>query len=175
MRDELRSGPLTVVAIDPGGTTGIATYTADVMRFGNRLPEFYNETWNQLELGPQKHHWDLYNLLCMNRTGQTRVVCESFQNRGIDKELISCELVGVVELFNQETISLPSFWQAQVVWWQTSSVINSKENSFWSDIKLKRIGKYTPGLKHANDAMAHLLHHLTFTMDRRDIFELLKG
>lgn len=172
---DLIDGKLTVVALDPGGTTGIATYDADIVTNTENQIEYYNEKFNVLEMGPYDHHFALYNFLQYLRTQNTRVVCEAFHNRGMNKDLIALQYIGIIRLFTQETMGMPTYGLRQVLWMQEPSIVNSKQNSFWNDSKLKKLGRYTPGMKHGNDAMAHLLHHLSFTMKREDILLQLKA
>lgn len=166
--DLIRSGEFRCVGIDPGGTTGIAMLKQDIIA-GEWIgkPEF-----NFLQLGPHPHHLELYNFLEGFKSHNTHVVCESFQNRGMDKQLVSAEYIGVVRHFEQ-------FWQQvlkrQFVWTQTASTVTSKKEgaSFWQDTKIKKLGLWVPSQRHAMDALRHLLHHMTFTVeDQRWLMKL---
>lgn len=175
----MRSGAVHVLALDPGGHTGWALYSADFLTNGltgldDASPEFYNETILQGQMGPEKHHLELYDFLGMQHTTNFFIVCESFEYRQDQRPnvvLISKEYIGVVELFTQErNRTLPDdikithvpqtaatgkgFWYPKV---------KGRKDS-WDGSKLKAAGLYTPTTdgRHINDATAHLLHWLTF-------------
>ena len=158
--DLIRSGEFRCVGIDPGGTTGIAIMQQEIID-GEWIGTAH---FDFLQLGPEPHHKKLFNFLEGFITANTHIVCESFQNRGMDKQLISAEYVGVVRHFEQ-------YWQEilkrQFVWTQTASTVTSKKEgaSFWQDAKIKKLGLWVLNQKHAMDALRHLLHHITFTVE----------
>jgi len=172
----LRDGVYSAIALDPGGTTGIAEYRAKVIHTPDGVPEYFDERFHHNALGPEPHFMQLHQYLEMMRTYNFHLVCESFQNRGIDKELVSAELIGVVKMFKQETDCIPYFADTEWMFWNTASVVTSKKEggSFWTDEKLKKLDVWFTGMKHPNDAMKHLLQHLVFTMNRKDILARLK-
>lgn len=171
----MREGHLCITGIDPGGTTGIAFYDADIL-FNGDHPEFIREKWDTLQIGPEPHHKTLYHMLERRHVTNTVVVCESFQyRRPVDApavEIVSVEYIGVVNLLVQERP------EVQVVWQTPGKVIPPKNKNkfggFWTDDKLKQVGRFSPGRKHANDAMRHLLHYMAFTMGRRELLEPLR-
>jgi hypothetical protein len=147
--------------------------------------EFYNEKFNSGELGPGKHHLALWDLLSLKRPRNFIVGCESFENRGNDAAiLIAKEYIGVCELFVADALrqNEQAHYAPNPVLLEYQTAANGK--GFWypkivqtnkrDRTKLKRVGKYSPNHTHANDAMAHLLHYMTFTMDRTDLLEPLK-
>jgi len=172
----MRDGHLCITALDPGGTTGVAFYDADVIFNTDEQPELHNEEWDTLQLIEPDHHRTLKAILERRHTTNTIIVCESFQyRRPVDApavELISCEYIGVVKLVAQERPDI------QVVWQTPGKVIPPKNRNvaggFWTDDKLKQVRKWSPGRKHANDAMRHLLQYMAFTMGRRDLLEPLR-
>jgi len=172
----MKDGHLSITALDPGGTTGVAFYDADVIFNVDDQIEYLNPSWDTLQLVEPDHHKTLRAILERRHVANTIVVCESFQyRRPVDApavELISCEYIGVVKLVAQERPDI------QVVWQTPGKVIPPKNRNraggFWTDEKLKQVGKYSPGRKHANDAMRHLLHFMAFSMGRRDLLEPLR-
>lgn len=172
---DLRDGHLCITALDPGGTTGVAMYDADVIFNTDDQAEWHNEKWDTLQLSEPDHHRTLLHMLERRHVANTIVVCESFQyRRPVDApavSLVSVEYIGVVKLFQQER-------NIEVVWQTTGKVIPPKNKNqaggFWTDDKLKQIRKWSPGRKHANDAMRHLLHYMAFVMGRRDLLEPLR-
>lgn len=190
----LVSGTLCILWLDPGGSTGWASYDAEVTVFpelerrahGTGMSwEFHREKWNSGELGPCKHHLGLWNLLAQKRAQNYILGYESFENRGNEAAiLVSQEYIGVAELFAAGQIrdieramynNHPFILEKQTAaegkgfWYPKIKGTNKHDAT-----KLKRVGKYSPSLIHANDAMAHLLHYMTFTMDRTEFLEPLK-
>jgi hypothetical protein len=84
-----------VIAIDPGGFTGLATWTNGEWWHGFLGGKKDSAEWN--------HHAQLEMFLELQITEETVIVCESFEYRnGLDRaELISCEYIGVVKLVAQ--------------------------------------------------------------------------
>lgn len=173
---DLKDGHLSITALDPGGTTGIAFYDCELIFNVDNNPEYIHPRWDSLQVGPEPHHKSLLHMLQRRHVANTIVVCESFQNRRpVDApavELISCEYIGIVKLFQQERSGV------EVVWQTPGKVIPPKSKhvagGFWTDDKLKQVNSYSPGKRHANDAMRHLLHYMAFTMGRRDLLEPLR-
>jgi hypothetical protein len=153
-----------IVSLDPGGTTGYAVYHRD----GTEQERFnrYGGTWTWGHLGPDDHHEDLFALLCLNYTKDMIVVCESFefrQNRQRDNiNLMSREYIGVAKLFGQREDTPVVFQSA------------AQGKGFVSDEKLKVMGLYIPGKKHAMDAMRHLVFYMVNKQRRHDLIESWK-
>lgn len=151
---------MKVVALDPGGTTGIATYLKPVVG---------DEHWGVSQVGPDEHHDELYNYLAetfVPFSGNQFVVCESFefrQNRQRDNiNLMSREYIGVVKLFGKKH-GIP-------VVFQTAGVAKP----FVTDEKLKIMDMWVPGKKHAMDARRHLIYFLVNEQKRYDLIESWK-
>lgn len=128
------------VALDPGGTTGVAYVREEA------------HPWNLevLQLGPDPHHSDLLRFL--NIAKPEVIVCESFQNRSQETVVLtSMEYIGIVKLYRQMRLGRLVF--------QSSSI----GKAFWDDTKLRSYHTYAPGMKHARDACRHYLYWRTFT------------
>src|SRR5687767_8763141 len=100
MTTDFRDGPLVVVAIDPGGFTGIAVLSAQVIVGGI---DMNTAKWGRLTLGPAEHHRALYRFLELQRTHNYVIICESFRDRP-NKDFVqlnSSEYIGVVKLYSQ--------------------------------------------------------------------------
>jgi hypothetical protein len=182
----LVDGKLAILGLDPGGTTGWALYTADVIHnLTTMQPEYYNEKFNAGQIGPGPHHRRLWGLLEQWTVTNTIFVCESFEYRRNPKDrgrdnivLDSKEYIGVVNLYQQmfehnTPDHLRNHAGVKVVY-QTAAT----GKGFWSDEKLKAVNKFsTPKTKwpHANDAMRHLLHYMAFKMHRNDLLLPLRG
>lgn len=134
-----------VVALDPGGTTGWATYTS--------YPEATEEKQKFAcgQIGPYQHHKDLYDFLGMQQTDNTIIVSESFEYRNERRPglvLVSKEYIGVTKLFAEER-GVPYFEQTA-----------SKAKGFVKDSNLQKLGLWSSGFQHAMDAMRHLLYYM---------------
>lgn len=142
----------TFIALDPGGTTGWVRY---------RPNDPQGKQFVCGQMGPLDHHSQLFAHLENSATSHYVVICESFefrQNRQRDNiNLMSREYIGVVKLFGQER-------HLSVVF-QTAAMAKG----FVSDEKLKVMGLWVPGHKHAMDAMRHLIYHLVNTQGQRDL------
>jgi hypothetical protein len=171
----MRSGMLHVLALDSGGSTGWAMYQAETWKDSNRWPDVVSESpILQGQLGPDKHHSELWDLLGTMHVTNFIIVCESFEYRGEDRaniSLISKEYIGVVELFTQDrNRTLPADIQVRHVP-QTAATgkgfwypkVPGKKAS-WDPRKLQAVGLYQPTTngRHINDATAHLLAWLSF-------------
>lgn len=143
---------VNVIALDPGGTTGVAHY-------------FEDGAWYFSEIGPEEHHEELFkNLDFLLNRHKLVIVCESFefrQNRQRDNiNLMSKEYIGIVKLFQNRTS----------VVFQTAA----QAKGFVTDQKLKKMGLWQPGKRHANDATRHLVYYLVNVHKRYDIIECWK-
>lgn len=148
-----------LMAIDPGGTTGIAI--VDLESYEIRT----------LELGPEEHHLGL-DLLLVNERPDILVV-EEFTYRVVESKgtkmpgiiLVSKEYIGICKLYvaiqNIEGDGLCRLIM------QTPSQGGGgyKHKGFWTNDKLKRLGLYNApeGRQHMADALRHALYWITFT------------
>lgn len=137
---------MRIVALDPGGTTGWATFHSDAEI---RLQHFLCG-----QMGPEDHHNELDAFLGMEQPATPEVyyiVCESFEYRnrarpGLD--LSSCEYIGVMKRFCQER---------RINYTMQTAAMGK---GFVKDDNIKRLGLWSPGNKHAMDAMRHLLYFM---------------
>jgi hypothetical protein len=136
------------LALDPGGTTGVAAVRLE-------SEPWVIEVWQLTD----EHHLLLAQQL--NDWCPETIICESFHNVGNEAaRLMSSEYIGIVKLYAQAT-DTPVVWQ---------SPATGKE--FWTDLRLKQCGIYIPGLPHARDAIRHYAYWRTFTLNDRAILQL---
>ncbi len=141
---------IRLMALDPGGTTGWAKVTS--------LPDINELEFTHGQLGPHEHHTELYDHLEIH--SPYTVICESFEFRqmGSDTkkkvELISREYIGVTKLYC-------SYFNVHLEF-QTASTAKAliPDKGPAQDVKLKQLGLYVPGAKHARDAYRHLLRYM---------------
>lgn len=145
----------SILALDPGGTTG----------YFYRGPKKEN-VYGQLQPG---HHLKLWQLMqaCLHETlkndldAKLTIVCEEFEYRKDAEaetrekiEYISKEYIGVVKLFRDT--------YPHQVYLRMQSASIAKQ--FWKMDKVKKVGLWPPGKKHASDAIKHYLYYVTFTL-----------
>lgn len=161
---------MKIVALDPGGTTGIAVL--DTESYEVRTSE----------LGPEEHHLALHLTLTNERPDI--LVMEEFVYRVVKSKGTEMP-VGIV-LVSKEYIGVGKVW-AEItniegpivtVVMQTSAQGGggTKHKGFWRNDKLKQLGLYTApkGRQHMADALRHALYYLTFTMKDDHFVRLLK-
>jgi hypothetical protein len=142
---------MRIVAFDPGGTTGWATWHGITLLPGTN-------GFNSGQMGPGDHHKQLFDFISFEQgSDELHVVTESFEYRQQQRTtvvLVSKEYIGVMKYWMEERgrRGRDRFYE------QTAG----KVKPFWSDDKLKKLGLWNVGQNHANDAMRHLLHHMTF-------------
>lgn len=150
--------PFNIIALDPGGTTGIATayYPG-----GIENPQIQDFNISTDELGPNEHHNALYNYVTLRAGGPLplTIITEKFEFRQhIDPKkartglnLISREYIGIVKLICAQTgVRLE----------QQSA---SQGKHFVTDKKLDLNGIIVRPLhngRHRNDALRHLIRYL---------------
>lgn len=163
-----------VVALDPGGTTGWAKYDAKYRtEHDSGKPILVEQNFEVGQLGPHEHHRDLYAALEHWHIHHFVVVTESFEFRQNDGnrmgiELISREYIGVTKLFGAER-KVPVVLQTAGA---AKKFVPDKGPD--ANKKLKAMGWYTPGMKHANDAARHLIYYLVNAERRFDLIESWK-
>lgn len=161
-----------IMAVDPGVTTGIATYNYGTQAW---------MTW-QIPYVPIK----LYEFF-MPHIGSkvlTTVICERFDYRPVGKydfggsraipkvDLTAVRVIGLLEL--------ACAYAGNEIVWQSPSTINGDDGKktgspsvFWTDAKVKKLGLYKTTSVHSIDAVKHILHYRAFTLQETHLFEAL--
>lgn len=138
-----------IIALDPGGTTGWASYTT---YDDPRLMKF-----DSGQMGPHDHHEELFEWLQYSAGYELEIVCESFEYRNANRPglvLASKEYIGVTKLACRR-FSAPYTEQTA-----------SKAKGFVKDAHIKRLGLWSSGDKHAMDAMRHLIFYIVNGPDK---------
>lgn len=133
--------PVRVLALDPGGTTGLA--------YGRIEGKALTLNYDQKVLT----EFDLLDEI--DAFQPNYLICEDFEYRnrartGLD--LTPVKLIGIVRYYGQSPTN-----KCKVTIQKAS-----KGKSFWSNDKLKAAGLYIRGLPHGRDAARHLLHWMMF-------------
>lgn len=134
----------SILALDPGGTTGWATYQRKDAQIvvGQQLTE---------DIG-QSYDW-LHSLL---GSGFDHVRAEDYRvyswkaNAHSWANLHTAQWIGAIKVAAHITNTPASFLMAQ------------QAKQFWSDEKLDHFGLYPKGLRHGRDALRHLLYYILF-------------
>lgn len=145
---------MTVVALDPGGTTGVAVLDSPV-------PEIHRD---QVDTSSPRGLADIWDIL--NIAGPEEIVMERFQFRyggGRSKVVLTpVEVVGVVKLYcAMKNIALYLQTPAQA-------------KKLITDDKIRKLDLWIPGHPHAMDATRHLLYHLIVTRREKRWLEQLR-
>jgi len=133
----------TVVAFDPGITTGYAMGDLDE-EVGELLVVSGEQKWMPSGL------WEF-----LNEYKPDFLICEDFLFRNNSRrglELYPRELIGICKLFSQ----ISSAPRCELV------MQPPRPTQFFSDERLKLEHIYKPGHPHANDAVRHMLHWFQF-------------
>ena len=140
----------TILALDPGGTTGWALCRYD-FEPSAQIVQARDVQWLCGQLGPQAHHSELWSLLGMQHTQEYRLVSESFEYRNKSRAglvLDSVEYIGITRLYSE--------LRDVVLTMQTAA----KGKGFVKDQNIKDLGLWSGGWKHAMDAYRHLLYYM---------------
>lgn len=153
---------VTVLAFDPGGTTGWSSYKATRMIDPDGNVEWYDELHTCGSLGPKEHHKALETLIELSRTEVFHLVSESFEFRqgkqrtGLN--LMSREYIGVMKNWCQSN--------DQQLHLQTAAM----GKGFVDDRKLKIMDLWCTN-KHSRDARRHLIFYMVNKMQRHDMIQ----
>lgn len=124
---------MRVLALDPGGTTGVAQYDSETGKFTSTQES-------------ERNH--LVNLVRVQAHGVDVVVCEDFritmQTAKKSPQADALKIIGAVDWICWD-VGIPFVLQTP-----------GDAKRFATDDRLKKAGFWTPGRRHANDAARHL-------------------
>lgn len=138
--------PRTVIAVDPGKTTGIVWYVPEHDVYHQKQLEFSEmEMLHQL-IAAQVEYAESVNTgnahLCALAVERFVITAQTAKNTQAPWSL---EVIGVTRYFAQR-------WCVPLVLQSAASA-----KTFATDRRLKQLGWYVPGRGHGNDAARHLL------------------
>jgi hypothetical protein len=134
-----------IIAFDPGVTTGIVLYSED--------------EYTLAEVVGLRSVWDI-----LHEVEPQTIIFEKFFYQRRDKvDLTPVEVIGVIRLYAHLTNTL--------LWGQSPQ----EAKRFWTDDKIKRMGLWEPGKRHATDALRHILHFQVFKLNDTSILERLRS
>lgn len=166
-----------ILALDPGGTTGYC------LHHSNQL------VLDQGHIGPHEHHLDLWKFLAevfkasvgtTDKPEELHIVCEQFEFRQTERHrdfinYIPREYIGVVKLFYQRYRPSSSILPRQLqLHFQSASQAIGDGAFFGDDEKIKKLGLWVPGMKHAMDATRHYLYYRVFTLGDKSLLQKLR-
>ena len=161
--------PGVIIAIDPGGTTGLAWWTKSPGKI--RPNQFQTQ-----QIGPCNEDHPLLVLIALlngivalNQNRRIRIIGESFDFRMDERyrdkiDYTAAEVIGALRLWYSWI--LPD--NGQVTMEFKGAGLGK---GFWVDEKIKKVGLWKPGQRHAMDAMRHLLRYMAFQLDMVELFE----
>lgn len=148
------------MGIDPGGTTGFATYDCESMSWDR-----WQTAYRPVKLYNQINDWLAIQPL---RSEPPVIICERFQYRRNrpDADLTAMKVIGIAELAAQRLSTEFHYQQA--------SVPNGEEgDTFWTTNRVKHLGLWLTGMIHAMDATKHILYYRSFTLGENDLIKQL--
>lgn len=141
-----------ILGIDPGETTGIFALNLQPLGSGVLSTMGHDQV-----VGLSK----LYNII--DRAQPDLIVCEGFDRRQKPGNIVSIiKGIAMVDLYVERT-GIPLEMQSA-----------SYGKGFWDNGKLKRVGAYSPKMKHANDAARHVLQYLSNKGNDKRFIMMLK-
>lgn len=161
------------MAIDPGGTTGVATY------------DYHAKLWHTHQIPYEPIKLYEFFLPRVNSPVLSTIICESFDYRPVGKyDFGGSRAIPKVDLTPRNVIGileLACAYAGNDIIWQSPSTINGDDGKktnnpsvFWTDEKVKKLGLYKPNNVHAMDAVKHILHYRSFTLGETNLFMSLK-
>lgn len=150
---------MRIIALDPGGTTGVCTYCSDGL-----------EQFKRYELSGEHHDQLLndINLFCPDV-----VIYERFQyqrrelDKGVSLSLASVEYIGVIKLAKQQN-------EFDKYTWQLVEQTPAQAKNLWTDDKLKKLSLWASS-PHERDATRHLLYYLVVALNQREWIDRLRA
>src|ERR1041385_2135596 len=127
-----------VLGIDPGMTTGYALYN-----------DFTNK-YSFWQLDSRSHR---ATMSFLDGLSPDEIVYEDFKHRPnlMKAELFSVEVIGIIKLYDERREDCDPI---------VGKFLPTQAKAFWTDEKIKKVGLWQPGQKHAMDALRVLLTYL---------------
>jgi hypothetical protein len=164
-----------ILAIDPGGTTGIAEFD-----YGTLAWKTHQFEYRPVELFEFFHHW-----MILRAAKDATVICERFDYRPVGKyNFGGSRAIPKVDLTPREVIGIlklaAAYTMTEIVW-QAPGDVNGDDGTktanpsvFWTDAKVKQLDLYKAANVHAMDAVKHILYYRSFTLKETDLFVALR-
>jgi hypothetical protein len=156
--------PKLIIALDPGGTTGIAT----CRMAGAALSE--RSRWDRYQVEDCDKASQLRSLLqqvgymAMSAGSPIHIIYEPFEFRRNDRERDK------IEYTSAEVVGALKYWACDLDYVKLVPSTASSGMTFWDDDKIKKLGLWVPGHRHAMDATSHLLKYRSFTLGEKNLF-----
>lgn len=155
-------GPNLIIGFDPGVTTGMAWWRrTQAFQSKENIEQVPNCNTDD---GIRKLLWHITNKSLLS--GDVLFVVEGFEFRQDDSQTrdkidyTAAEVIGVLR-----TVALD---RARTTLIKQGA---AKGKGFWTDEKLKKMGLWVPGNKHAMDALRHVLTYRLFTLNHKELLE----
>ncbi len=148
MRDEAAIRA-RVVGIDPGGTTGLCRFEGSHLDVCKQLDLYELGDWLSTELAPE----DI-------------LVVEAYRLRAssaksmIGNSFPAPEAIGLIKYMAYDRC-IPLVMQSPA------------QKEFFTNERLKALGVYQTGHRHANDAIRHVLYYRAFTLKEEKLLQMI--
>lgn len=154
--------PDIIIGVDPGGTTGLAWW---IRKTGMIETKQIPNCDDDFQLLTVIHLASSIAGLAVPyvRPNQVHVVCEKFEFRLDERDrtkidYTAAEVIGALRLWQLERDAVKLVMQGA-----------TKAKGFWMDDKLKSLGVWVPGARHAMDALRHLLAYRLFDLQHKEL------
>lgn len=162
-----------LVWIDPGGTTGIASWTAP----DDPNKAISQQLWRTVQIGPCDQDMSLATIL--NELNAIVHQCEPFHN---DQPFLTVGFESFDFRKEEQYRDRIDYTAAEVIgaircWGLSRKSVHLVRagagigKGFWTDDRLKALGLWVPNYRHAMDAMKHLLRYRAFVLHHTELFE----
>lgn len=162
-----------LVWIDPGGTTGIASW----MPPKDPMKPISQQSWRTVQIGPCDQDMSLVAILAeLNNIVRQ---CEPFHN---DQPFLTVGFESFDFRMEERYRDRIDYTAAEVIgalrcWGLDRKAVHLVRTGaglgkgFWTDERIKALGLWVPNYRHAMDAMRHLLRYRSFVLNHTELFE----
>ena len=167
MDAHVMSEPKVIIGIDPGGTTGLAWWSSlSGLTSVDQISDCKEDS--QLHTVIQMLNAIVSLAEPLNGQGIVHIMLERFEFRLDERDrtkidYMPAEVVGAIRLW--------AHGRASVKLVLTGASLGK---GFWSDDKIKKLGLWVPGRRHAMDALKHLLRYRLFTLRHQKLLEAFR-
>jgi hypothetical protein len=174
--------PKVIIWMDPGQTTGLASWIRDDVLEPMARRDGSIFTPEQFEVVQVPECQTENGLVALRSEIQTRIAYGVPLN-GSSSVVIGYETFDwrheeryrdKIDYTAPEVVGAIRAWALEWKYASTLCTGAGLAKGFWNDDKLKRAGLYTPGKRHAMDALRHLLRYLTFGLHHQEYLMRLR-
>jgi len=155
------------IGVDPGGTTGLAAYYYELQQW-YRTQISNCDTREGLRRVTSMIHGIYRRCEPFLAKPTVHILCEQFDFRKDE------QFRDKIDYTAREVIGVLKYEFGFVDFVRLDFTGASLGKGFWTDDKIRRLGLWEPGNKHAMDATRHVLRYRTFERNERDLLRPLR-